>query len=259
MSTQAPITPPSVELPTASAGLHRRGLLGALGCATLLAACGGGGGGGMPLVPAVAPTLVMSSSAGALAGTVFTVRFEFSAPVAPFPAGSLPFAVQGGSQVAGSFKMLSATVYEVDIQPNSQSAGTLVLTVPPGAYADVTGQAGNTVALTLSQAYNTVLPDTEPRVDMKAAAAGDATGPFTVNITFNLDVGNSFTLADLQLTGVTASALTKLSATAYTVLLTPPTGASGLAIVELVQGSVTAVSSGQVNSRGWAFGFWYRT
>jgi hypothetical protein len=105
----------------------------------------------------------------------------------------------------------------------------------------------------------TVLPETEPRVEMKSAVAGDATGPFTVNITFNLDVGNSFTLADLKLTGATASALTKLSATTYTVLLTPPTGTAGLAIVELLQGSVTAVSSGVANSRSWGFVFWYRT
>jgi hypothetical protein len=29
--------------------------------------------------------------------------------------------------------------------------------------------------------------------------------------------------------------------------------------VELLQGSVTAVASGVDSSRGWAFGFWYRT
>ena len=217
----------------------RRLLLGALGVSALLAACGGGG------------------SADAV--PVFTVRFEFSAPVAAFPSGSLPFALQGGKQVAGSFKSLSATVFTVDIEPNSQSTGTLLLTVPAGAFADATGQASNTVPYSFAQAYNTVLPDTDPRVEMKSAVAGDATGPFTVNITFNLDVGDSFTLADLKLTSATASALTKLSATTYTVLVTPPTGTAGLAIVELLQGSVTAVSSGVANSRSWGFGFWYRT
>ena len=238
----------------------RRLLLGALGVSALLAACGGGGSAdAVPVVPAVAPTLTITSSAGALAGSVFTVRFEFSAPVAAFPSGSLPFALQGGKQVAGSFKSLSATVFTVDIEPNSQSTGTLLLTVPAGAFADATGKASNTVPYSFSQAYNTVLPDTDPRVEMKSAVAGDATGPFTVNITFNLDVGDSFTLADLKLTSATASALTKLSATTYTVLVTPPTGTAGLAILELLQGSVTAVSSGVANSRSWGFGFWYRT
>ena len=161
--------------------------------------------------------------------------------------------------MAGSFKSLSATVFTVDIEPNSQSTGTLLLTVPAGAFADATGKASNTVPYSFAQAYNTVLPDTDPRVEMKSAIAGDATGPFTVNITFNLDVGDSFTLADLKLTSATASALTKLSATTYTVLVTPPTGTAGLAIVELLQGSVTAVSSGVANSRSWGFGFWYRT
>lgn len=235
----------------------RRHLLAALGCTTVLAACGGGG--SDVQTPAVAPTLTLTSNAGAVAGGVFTVRFEFSAAVAAFPTGSLAFALQGGRQVAGSFKSLSATVFTVDIEPNAQAASTLLLTVPAGAFADATGKASNTVPYSFAQAYNTVLPDSEPRVDMKSALAGDATGPFTVNITFNLDVGDSFALADLEVTGATASALTKLSGTDYTVVLTPPTGTSGLATVELLQGSVTAVSSGQVNGRGWAFGFWYRT
>lgn len=235
----------------------RRHLLAALGGATVLAACGGGG--SDVEIPAVAPTLTLTSNAGEVAGGVFTVRFEFSAAVAAFPTGSLAFALQGGRQVAGSFKSLSATVFTVDIEPHAQAAGTLLLTVPAGAFADATGKASNTVPYSLTQAYNTVLPDTEPSVEMTSALAGDATGPFTVNITFNLDIGDSFALDDLRVTGATASALTRLSGTRYTVLLTPPAGSSGLAIVELLQGAVTAVSSGQVNGRGWAFGFWYRT
>jgi hypothetical protein len=63
-----------------------------------------------------------------------------------------------------------------------------------------------------------------------------ATGPFTVNIALNPEVGDTFALADLQVTGATASALTQVSGTACTVLLTPPTGTSG-----------------------WAFGFGCRT
>jgi hypothetical protein len=238
----------------------RRHLLAAVGCTTLLAACGGGSD-EVVVVPAVAPTLTISSSAGALAGAAFTVRFEFSAPVAGFPSGSLPFALQGGRQVAGSFKARSATVFTVGIEPNAQSNGNVLLSVPAGAFADATGKASNTVAYTLTQAYDTRVPETEPRAYMATATPGDATGPFTVNISFNLDVGDSFTLVDLQVTGATASALTKLSATAYSVLLTPPAGSTGLklATVELLQGSVTAVASGVANSRAWAFGFWYRT
>lgn len=236
----------------------RRHLLAAVGCTTLLVACGGGSDDAV-VVPAVAPTLTISSSAGVLAGSVFTVRFEFSAAVAAFPTGSLAFSLQGGRQVAGSFKSLSATVFTVDIEPNPQSSGSVLLTVPVGAFADATGKASNTVSYSFAQAYNTVLPDTEPRVEIKSAQTGDATGPFTLNISFNLDVGDSFALADLKVTGATASALTKVSATAYTLVLTPPPGALGLAVVELLQGSVTAVSSGVSNGRSWAFGFWYRT
>ena len=106
----------------------RRHLLAAVGCNTLLVACGGGSDDAV-VVPAVAPSLTISSSAGALAGAVFTVRFEFSAAVAAFPTGSLAFALQGGRQVAGSFKSLSATVFTVDIEPNTQSSGNVLLTV----------------------------------------------------------------------------------------------------------------------------------
>ena len=239
--------------------LHRRHLLGSLGCSALLAACGGGSGDAAVVVPAVAPTLTISSGAGDLAGAEFVVRFEFSEPVAAFATGSLAFALQGGRQVVGSFKTLSATVFTVNIEPNSQSAGDLLLTVPPGAFADATGTASNLVAYNLTQAYDTRLPDTEPRVDMTAADAGDASGPFTVNIRFNLDVGDSFDLTDLSVSGATASVLSKVSATDYTLVLTPPTGTNGLAIVELLQDSVTAVASGVANQRRWAFGFWYRT
>lgn len=157
----------------------------------------------------------MGGPLSALAGSVFTVRFEFSAPLAASPSDSLPFALQGGSQVAGSFESVRATVFTLNIERNRQSAGTLLLTVPPGAFADATGKASSTVATSLTQAYNTVLPDAEPRADMKSAVVGDATGPFTVNIDFNIDVGYSFTPADLPLAGATASALTGLSAAAY--------------------------------------------
>lgn len=159
--------------------------------------------------------------------------------------------------MAGSFKSVSTSVFTVDIEPNAQSSGSLLLTVPIGAFSDVTGKASNTVPYYFGQAYNTVLPDTEPRVtEMKSSAAEDATGPFTVTISFNLDVGDSFTLDDLDVTGATASALTKLSPTVYTVLVSPPTGVGSLVFVKLQQGSVTAVASGVTNSRDWGWGFW---
>ena len=196
--TQVLVSPVN-HLVAAGPQLPRRRVLGTVGLSVLLAACGGGGAGHETIsVPAVAPSLTINANAGALAGAVFTVRFEFSGPVAAFPSGSLPFALQGGRAVSGSFKAVNDTVFTVDIEPNSQSTGTVLLTVPPGAFADVTGKASNTVPYSFAQAYNTVLPETEPHVEMKPAVSGDAFGPFTVNIVFNLDVGDSFTFADLK-------------------------------------------------------------
>ena len=95
MNAPARIPLPNTVLLNSPSQPSRRLLLGALGFSALLAACGGGGSGdAVPVVPAVAPTLTITSSAGELAGSVFTVRVEFSAPVATFPSGSLPFALQ---------------------------------------------------------------------------------------------------------------------------------------------------------------------
>ncbi len=233
----------------------RRHLLAAVGCTTLLAACGGGSDEVVVTVPAVAPTLIISSSAGALAGGAFTVRFEFSAPVAAFPSGSLPFALQGGRQLAGSFKALSATVFTVGIEPNAQSNGNVLLSVPAGAFADATGKASNTVAYTLTQAYDTATcrhghrhprrrhrtlhgqHQLQPRRGRQLHPCRPA-GDRCHRVGVDQVVGHGLHRAadpTRWLNGAEA-------------------GHRGA-----VAGLGTAVASGVANSRGWAFGFWYRT
>jgi hypothetical protein len=234
--------------------------------AGLLGGCGGGGGSTVVELPAaVAPELIISSNVAGTASGPVTLRFKFSADVAAFPSGSLPFAMAGAKLVANSFVKVSASEFTTVIQPNVNNAGTIDIVVPAGAFSDSTGRASNTKSYPFTQAYNTLVPDTEPRVDISGSASTPS-GQFTITLNFNIDVGSSFTLDKLSLSVLgssdplakaTGSALTKVSPTVYTALITPTASASGLVLVSLPKGAVTGLVSGVPNSRDWQYGFFY--
>ena len=232
--------------------------------AGLLSGCGGGGSGFEPPV-ATAPQLTISSNVAGTASGPVTLRFKFSADVAAFPSGSLPFAMSGARQIAGSFLKVSPSEFTTVVQPDVNKVGSISITVPAGAFSDSSGQAPSTQSYTFSQPYSTVVPDTEPLVDISAGAS-TASGPFTITLTFNIDVGSSFTLDKLSLSVLgssdplaraTSSALTKVSATVYTALITPVSTTSGLVVVTMPKGAVTGLVSGVSNSRDWQYGFFY--
>ena len=78
-----------------------------------------------------------------------------------------------------------------------------------------------------------------PRVEsIVSDASGVATGPVTFTFTFSEDVGSSFTVDDLTVAGGTPGALTRVSATQYTLVVTPPGAAAGTIEVTL-SGSVS--------------------
>ena len=72
-------------------------------------------------------------------------------------------------------------------------------------------------------------PDTvPPTVAITSSAAGTtASGAVTFTFTFSEDVGTSFTAEDLVVSGGTAGSLTKVSATQYTLVVTPAASSSG--------------------------------
>ena len=225
----------------------------------LLAACGGGSddaGGATPL-PAE-PTLEISSSTPDTAGGPFTLYLHFSALVTfNGQSGTLPFAVSGG-KVSGALSQISPTLYAQSFIPNANAQGAVEVKLGPGAFSDASGRVSNSVNYSYSQPFDPVLPDTVPWVDMKALSP-TIIGPFNVRITFNLDVGSSFTLSDLIVSGASATGLVRVDSTTWLLNLVPPTATSGIAIVQLPEGSVTAVSSGLANDRDWSFAFPYRT
>lgn len=256
-TSQAPLFLRGGEPPNPVATASRRAFV--LGGAALLAACGGGDG-GTSLPPATAPLLDVSSNVPDVAEGRVTIRFEFSAEPAAFASGSLPFSLEGGRVVAGSFTKVSATVFTVQIDPNANSVGTIKLVVPAGAFADKTGSAFSNTAYSFAQRYDTRVPDTEPSVNITAnAPAGGAAGPFTLTFTFNLDVGSSFTDSDVLVTNAAAGTLTRVSSTVYTMVVTPPAGTVGIALIEVPAGAFTAVSTGVSNGRSWGIAVTYRT
>lgn len=235
---------------------HRRALV--LGLAALAAGCGGGGV-DAPLVPPVAPSLDIASNVPDVAEGRVTLRFEFSSEPAAFASGSLPFAMTGGKTVAGSFTKVTPTVYTVQIDPNANTLGVIQITVPAGAFFDVTGKVSNTTAYSFAQRYDTRVPDTEPVAEITTDVVGQAAGPFKVTFTFNLDVGNSFVASDVLVSNATAGTFTKVSATVYTLQITPPAATAGICIVEVPPGAVTAVASGVSNARSLTIAVFYKT
>jgi hypothetical protein len=227
------------------------------GLGLTLSGCGGGPKDDQ--LSATAPTLDISSNISGTASGPVTVRFVFSADVASFASGSLPFALRGGSQSPGSFTALSAREFTAAIIPNTNTTGAIELSVPPGAFADSTTRASNTQAYTFSQSFDTVIPPTEPWVDVASNVQGTAREPFTLTLTFNMDVGSSFTTSKLVLGELTPGLLVKLSPTVYTLVVTPPANSQGLALVTLPEGAVTGAVSGQSNSRDFGFVFFYNT
>lgn len=66
-----------------------------------------------------------------------------------------------------------------------------------------------------------------PTVVITSDAADTASGPVTFTFNFNEDVGSSFTADDIVVTGGTPGPLTRVSATQYTMVVTPPETSAG--------------------------------
>lgn len=247
MQTPSPLTEPLLS--SASALSRRRALVSVLTvlAAGGLAACGGGGGGESAPAP-VLPTLVIETdTAGTATGPVL-VSFLFSDSVTAF--GATRFQLNGARVVAGSFIEVTPREYTVVVTPFENTSGVIELVVFPTAFKDKTGTAYNTATYRLTQPFDTRLPI--PWVTFSDSQPGAfAVGPVVLTMTFNLDVADSFAAGDLFVLGATLSGFTRVSATVYTMTVTPLPGAR-IQEVTLREGTVTAaVPNGQTNSRSW--------
>lgn len=201
----------------------------ALAVAALVSACGGGDAGPPP--DTVAPSVTISSGAsGATAKAAVTITFTFSEDVGTSFVDA-DVAVTNGTK--GTLTKVSATQYTLVATPTANSTGNMVVTVAAGAFADTANNA-STAAATVTQAFDTAAPT----VQIASSSTGTATGPFTLTFTFNEDVGTSFTADDVTVSaGTKAAAVTKVSATSYTLQVTPAAGGAGTIQVSVPAGA----------------------
>ncbi|MBI1753871.1 MAG: hypothetical protein HY014_09310 [Acidobacteria bacterium] len=79
---------------------------------------------------------------------------------------------------------------------------------------------------------------TAPTASISAGSSAPVTAPVTVTFTFSEDIGTSFALSDITVTnGTAAPTLIKVDATHYTLVVTPPSGATGSLQISLAAGS----------------------
>jgi hypothetical protein len=219
-----------------------------------LAGCGGGGSISEP-DPAPAPTLEISTGLDGAATGPFQVSFVFSGDVAGFSQSSLR--LQRGTVVEGSFRQVSSREFSVSINPQANSMGVTVLRVLPASFSTVGSLLTNSVAYEFSKAFDTIKPVTEPTANFSYVFLGADRPPVRVTITFDIDV-KPFTLDQLDISGGTASAFTRVSAREYTLVLTPPPQVSGLMLVNVPEGAVTGdVPGGVSNTRPYSQGVIY--
>jgi len=222
--------------------------LGALGAAALavaamLSACGGGGSDSVAAVPAAAavvPPVLTISGTSSLTSAPVTLSFSFSQDVGT--SFTIDDVVVGNGGVASAFTKVDATHYTVLLTPPAAGSGVISVAVAGSAYANATNGAGTTNS-SVSQAYDTVPPTL---LSLNSSAAGTTTGSaFTVTFTFSEDVGTSFTADDVVVGGgAVASAFTKVDASHYTLLITPPTSAVGSASISVAKGVFADIAGG---------------
>lgn len=217
-------TAPALHSPTRRR-LATAGALALTGLAAgVLPGCGGGN--TEKKVDAVEPTLVISSDTPGAATGPFTVRFTFSAAVSGFGTGRI--AVSSGLAIGAALTKLSDTVYTLMVTPSANTKGIGTVQVLTGAFQDSTGTLSNTQAYPFGQELDTVVIGTEPTLVISHnVTAATATAPVTFTFTFSTDVGDSFTIADIQVTAGTVTSLTRSTGGLWTALVTLPAGTSG--------------------------------
>ena len=79
---------------------------------------------------------------------------------------------------------------------------------------------------------------TPPTLTISGTSAAPIAAPVTVTFTFSEDVGTSFTLGDIAITnGTAAGALIKVDPKHYTLIISPPAGATGSMQISVAAGS----------------------
>ena len=145
----------------------------------------------------------------------FTATFEFSEDVTGFVTGDVT--VTGGSK--GTFTAVSGTEYTLVVTPTSGSN----VTVEVAANAATDGV--NTAPASAESATATWDADAPTLTIGGVPAKINSTTAFTATFTFSEDV-TDFVTGDVTVTGGTKGAFTEVSASSYTLAVTPTSGSN---------------------------------
>lgn len=117
-------------------------------------------------------------------------------------------------------------------------AGALAACLLMSACGGDASAPGSLLGISLAStatAPTVVITDSEP--------SATATGPVIFTFTFSVDVGTSFTADDIVVTGGTSGALTRVSGTVATLLVTPPAASNGVINVSVAAGKFTDLAA----------------
>ncbi|PKF54418.1 hypothetical protein CW748_15940, partial [Alteromonadales bacterium alter-6D02] len=162
-------------------------------------------------VDTVIPTVAISDDTTGTATGDVVYTFTFSEAMTGFTADDV--VLTGG--VKGIFTEVSATEYTLVVTPNSDSTTDLTVNVAAGVAIDAAGN-NNTVATESTQAVDTVIPSVAISDDTTGTATGDVVYTFTFS-----EAMTGFTADDVVLTGGVKGTFTAVSATEYTLVVTP--------------------------------------
>ncbi len=184
-------------------------------------------------IDTLAPTLVITSSAGALkAGETAAITFSFSEdPGASFVASDI--SVSGGTlgALSGSGLTRSAT-----FTPTANLAsGAASITVAGGSYDDAAGNlggAGTTPAISI----DTLAPTLAITSNVSSLKSGESA---SVTFSFSEDPGASFTASDIVVSSGTLGALSGTGATRTATFTPDPNQAAGTASIAVANTSYT--------------------
>jgi len=181
-------------------------------------------------VPPTPPTIT-DNVAGTATGPI-TFSFAFAEPVRGFTAADV--AVTGGSK--GAFTGAEGdSVYTLVVTPNAGvNSGTVSVSVPAGAFNDLAGNSNVAAAPAYAQPYDTLAPT----IAITDNASGTASGPVTFTFTFSEPV-TGFTADDVTVGNGTKGAFNAVSATVYTLVVTPETGTTGNLTLSVAAGAAT--------------------
>ncbi|QSX36018.1 putative Ig domain-containing protein [Shewanella sedimentimangrovi] len=157
------------------------------------------------------PLVSLSSLASQYTGN-FTVNIQFDENVTGFSVDDI--GVSNGS--LSNFQVTDAKNYSVTVSASGES--TVTLSLAADVASDTAGN-GNDAATNLVIGYD----DVSPTVTLGGASGTVATA-FTATIDFSEDV-SGFVVGDIQVSNANLSSFTSISASQYTVLVTPVTQA----------------------------------